>query len=647
MKISQEILLISSAALLGCTGMERSSLEWIPTGGPRAQNVAAILVDERQPGRVFSALRNGDIYISGDNGKDWNRLSTITPWSRVYQLVQDPENGETLYAATETGLYRTRDLGKTWSLLPRGDGSSPSCRVITIDPWKSSTLYLGTRREGIYKTPDGGVTWEARNNGGESDLAGAEVFDLKVDPGKPDAVVAALGGIGIVRSTDAGTTWGRLTADFSSLSPTTTQVVIHPRNGATLVYATDAGRIVRTTNEGETWSISKRDQEGWRVLTLSTDPGNPQNLFAGTEGGILRSTDFGSSWSNLPVGVPGISASLAVGGTGGRTRLFAFAAGLGVMFSADLGETWTRADADLGGSTVSLVTTDPGGKNVYAATGRALLRFDPESGAWMAATSGLFGESITSVAFDSDNPDILYATTTDGAFKSVNRGSDWVPVARNVRMLPRFIETHPSIKTRMIASGLQGAFVSTDHGNSWFQAKPAGNKMEFRSLTFTPRNAGIIHAATMAEGVVVTDNGGLSWQPSRYGLTSDSILAVTIDDTEGPAYFAWTPGGDCFRSTNKGLEWTRYLPPWNTGVRLLIAFDRLQPRSVVALVDGRDLYYSGTGGSSWVRVLENGPQQDVLSMHWNVRSGILYVGTRERGVSFFNLGPVIGEMQDN
>lgn len=647
MKLSSGISVIVSALLLGCYGSERATLEWIPTGGPQAQNVATMLVDERIPGQVFAVLLNGDVYVSGDDGKNWKRLSTIRTWVQVYQLAQDPENGDLLYAATEEGLFSSRDRGRTWTFLPLGPSSPASCRAIAIDPWKSSTLYAGTREEGIYKSTDGGTTWQARNNGSDTTLATAEVFDLKVDPGKPDAVVAALWGVGIVRSTDAGTTWDRLTRGFSRLSSTTTHLLIHPKNSGSLLYATDAGTIARTTNGGETWSVTRKDDEARRVLTLSADPNNPENLFAGTESGLLRSTDFGNSWMNVPLGIPGPPALCAVGGTGGQTRLFAYGAGLGVMASPNLGETWTRADADLGGATVTVVTTDPGGNDLYAASGRALLRYDNQAGTWTAATSGLSGGNITSVSFDSDNPSILFATTTGSAFKSVNRGSEWVPVARNVRMLPRFIETHPAIKTRMIASGFQGAFVSTDRGNSWFQAKPVGNKMDFRSLTFTPKNAGIIHAATLTQGVLVTDNGGLSWEPARYGLTSDSILAVTIDDSEGLTYFAWTPAGDCFRSTNKGLEWSKYAPPWNAGDRLLIAADRLQPSSTVALVNGRDLYYSATGGTAWVQILENGPHQDVLSMHWNARSGKVYVGTLDGGVSFFNLGPFIREMLDN
>jgi hypothetical protein len=142
----------------------------------------------------------------------------------------------------------------------------------------------------------------------------------------------------------------------------------------------------------------------------------------------------------------------------------------------------------------------------------------------------------------------------------------------------------------------------------------------------------------------VTNDGGLSWESARYGLTGDSILTVTIDDSEILTYFAWTPNGDCYRSTNKGLEWSRYAPPWSPGDRLLIAADRLRPASVVALVNGQDIYYSATGGTAWVRILEHGPRHDVLSMHWNARSGKLYIGTLDKGVYIFNLGPSIREM---
>jgi photosystem II stability/assembly factor-like uncharacterized protein len=647
MKLLLGSSVVCCALFAGCAGSERALLEWLPTGGPQAQNVATMLVDEKTPGGVFAALLNGDVYLSGDDGRSWKILSTIRPLTQVYQLVQDPESADRIYAATEKGLYCSRDRARTWTLLPCGRTGVAACRSIAVDPWKNSTLYLGPRAEGIYKSTDGGATWQARNNGGDSLLATAEVFDLKVDPTKPDAIVAALLGVGIVRSTDAGSTWERLTNEFSTLGSATTHILLHPKSSNTMVYATDAGTIAQTTNGGKTWSITRRDAEAWRVLTMAGDPNNPETLFAGTERGIIMSSDFGGSWVKVTMGMPQIPASLALGGPGGQTRLFAYGAGLGVLVSRDRGATWTHADADLGGATVNLVAVDPTGENVYAASGRALLRYDREASAWVSATSGLAGGNITSVAFDADNPSVMFATSSGGAFKSTNKGVEWNPIARNVRMSPRFMETHPTIKTRMIASGLQGAFVSTDRGNSWFQAKPAGNTWAFRSLTFTPKNAGIIHAATQSQGVLVTNDGGLSWEPARYGITTDSILAVTIDDSEGLTYFAWAANGDCFRSTNKGLEWSKYAPPWNLGDRLMIAGDRLQPASVVALVNGKDLYYSATGGTAWVRILENGPRLNAISMFWNSRSGRVYVGTLDKGVYYFNLGPFIREMLED
>jgi photosystem II stability/assembly factor-like uncharacterized protein len=198
----------------------------------------------------------------------------------------------------------------------------------------------------------------------------------------------------------------------------------------------------------------------------------------------------------------------------------------------------------------------------------------------------------------------------------------------------------------MLASGLQGAFVSTDRGNSWVQAKPVGNAYSFQSLTFAPRNAGIIFAATLGEGVLRTSDGGLSWEGARYGLSSDSILAVTLEDENAKTCFAWSPAGEGFRSTNRGLEWTGYGSPWTGRVRLVIAYDRLQPSSVVALVNGEDLYLSLSGGESWTKVHRELPRLEVNSLDWNGRTGRLYAGTRERGVYVMDLRQFLDPLRE-
>lgn len=644
MKTVRLVALMSAAFFTGCPGSGPAVLEWDYTGGPFGQNVVTLLPDQKLPGQIFAALSTGDLFVTRDEGNSWKIVSTVRKWDRIYQLVQDPENGDILYAATEQGLFVSRNRGSEWTRIGPAAGDALPCRVLTIDPWKTSNLYLGTGANGIYTSADGGATWKLRDNRGDSLFATAEVYQIAVDATKPDVVVAALAGMGIVKSTDAGETWRRLTSEVSLRSPTITHLLLHPKSSDLLLYGTDAGTLMRTTDGGESWSIAKKDVEAWAILTLGTDPLNPDVVYAGTENGIIRSSDFGATWTKPSASISAVPTSLALSAPKGQLLLFAYGAGLGVQVSRDNGITWRQADDNLGGATISLVTSDPTGTAVYAVAGSALLRLDQQGHSWTPASAGLSGGDITSVAFDADNSSIMYATSTSGAFKSTSAGREWTPIARNVRMQPRFIEAHPSIKTRMIASGLQGAFVSTDRGNSWILTKPLGNKFSFHSLTFTPKNAGIIHAATFTQGVLVTNDGGLRWEPARYGLTSDSITAVTLDDQEGLTYFAWSPRGECFRSTNNGLEWTRYSPPWTVGGKVHVAFDKQDPSSVVAIVNGEDIYYSPTGGASWFHLVERGPRFDVLSTHWNAHSGFLYVGTREKGVYQILLGPIIKDI---
>lgn len=644
MKTPPFLIVVFGMLLAGCGSSGPSVLEWSYTGGPFGQNVAAILPDDKVPGQIFAALLNGEIYVSPDEGKTWRLLSTIRKWDFIYQLAQDPENGDILYATTEKGLFISKDRGKTWSQSGPARDDVVACRVLAIDPWKTSNLYLGTRTQGIYKSTDGGLTWLAKNGPADSSLATAEVYDLKTDGKSPDAAYAAVWGEGILKTVDGGATWQQITPSVTPTTPAATHIALHPKSPGTIVYATETGTFVRTTDGGLNWSVTKKDDDAWRVLTLTTDPLNPDILYAGTESGIIRSTDFGGSWSRLPATIPVLPTSTTLVRGTGQVKLFAFGAGLGVQATSDNGGSWEKADNNLGGATIALVSADPSGESVYAASGGALLRFDAASLSWVPSSSGLSGGNITSLAFDPDNSSIMYTASTGGAFKSTNGGDSWTPIARNVRMSPRFIDTHPSIKTRMVASGLQGAFVSTDRGNSWFLTKPMGNKFAFHSLTYTPKNAGIIHAATLNQGVLVTNDGGLKWETARYGLSSDTILAVTLDDQETTTYFAWTPHGDCFRSTNSGLEWSRYAPPWPAGSSLVVAFDRLQPSSVVAIANGEDIYYSPSGGTSWFRLVEKGTRFDILSACWNHRRGILYIGSREKGVYRIVLGPAIEAM---
>jgi photosystem II stability/assembly factor-like uncharacterized protein len=629
--------------LAGCGASSSMLPNWESTGGPHGQNVSALLADARNPYHLFAGLTTGELYESMDSGSAWTKISVLVPRSPIRFILQDPDSMSVLLVASDAGLVVSTDRGRLWSPAgPTREGRQLPCRTLAIDPWSPATRYAGTIGGGIFKSTDRGATWNAAN-ATDTLLSVAEVNDVKIAPSRPDLVFAAVSGMGILRSSDGGGSWERLTPQFTPLTPAATHVLVHRKDDARVLYATDIGTIGRSSDRGDHWTIMKQEDEASRVLSLTADPQDPDLIYAGAENGLLVSTNFGSSWSQPLSTLPSIPISVAAVPGHPKPRLYIFGPGLGLQASGDGGGTWEHADRSLGGAAVSFVTTDPRGEKVFAAVGVALLRLEPLSGSWIPASSGLTGGDVTSLAFDVDSSNVIFATTTGGAFKSSDNGAHWKPIARNVRMSARLIDTHPTIHTRMLASGPLGIFVSTDKGNSWSQAKPQGNKFTLEALTFTPTNAGIIHAATKSLGVLLSKDGGIRWEQSRYGLTSDNIMAITMDGESPRTYYAWTPGGECFASINKGLEWNRFNPPWKAGDIVKLAHDRLQPYSVVSLVNGQDIYYSRTGGRSWLQIRSGNPRLDVNQTHWNARTETLYVGTADQGIYRLNLGPLIEE----
>jgi len=399
--------------------------------------------------------------------------------------------------------------------------------------------------------------------------------------------------------------------------------------------------MFKSTDGGRSWSPTRNGLGSDGVLTLVAFPGFPNRLFAGTENGILASSDFGESW--LPIGgtLPMLPTSIASAGGGSNQVLYAFGGGIGLQSTTDIGRTWRRADTKLGGSTVSVVSTDPKSERLYAAVRSTLLYYDEKTATWVPASSGTGAGDITSLTFDAESPSTVFITTANGAFKSADGGTTWHSTTLGLRMVPDFLDAHPWIKTRMFASGELGLFVSTNKGETWSQTRPLGARFQVRSLTFTPTNAGIIHGASTNQGVITSTNGGISWEISRYGLTTNDVVAITLDDRDPMTCYAWTSKGEGYRSTNRGVEWNHYAPPWRSTDSARIAVDRIAPSSVVALVNGRDLYYSSSGGATWVPILERDIQAEVLSVFWSARTSILYAGTKDKGVYRISIGQIL------
>ena len=211
--------------------------QWESVAGPNARNISAFLVDTKSPSRLYAGLQSGEFFSSTDDGRTWERLSSISRDETVHQLLQDPERPEHLYAATGSGFYISSDGGKRWEGFPIVPGSQApeQVKTIALDPWKPRILYAGVTHRGIYKSSNGGKTWSPANGEPADILASAEVFDIKLDTRRPDVLYAAVSGLGIIRSTDDGNSWGRLTEEFTPTSANARHIVLHPKAEGTIL----------------------------------------------------------------------------------------------------------------------------------------------------------------------------------------------------------------------------------------------------------------------------------------------------------------------------------------------------------------------------------------------------------------------------
>src|SRR5450759_2470813 len=133
----------------------------------------------------------------------------------VYCLVPDPSRPSTIYAGTAEGVFKSDDGGASWQGASAG---MPSARVqtIAIDPSATSTLYAGTLTPdgvdsvGIFKSTDGAASWTAINEGLIDPLIGVSplaVWSLAIDPKKPGTILAGSRFSEIFKSVDGGLTW--------------------------------------------------------------------------------------------------------------------------------------------------------------------------------------------------------------------------------------------------------------------------------------------------------------------------------------------------------------------------------------------------------------------------------------------------------
>src|SRR5947209_18011431 len=294
-------------------------------------SIGAIGVAPSDPNIVYVGTGEADMrsqisygngmYKSIDAGKTWTHLG-LDNTRQIGRVIVDPKNANLVFVAAlghvygpnpERGVYRTRDGGRTWQkVLFKND--DVGAIDLAFDPQNSRIIYAtlwNTRRPpwsiyppsygpggGIFKSTDGGDTWQQLTNGLPVDGLGR--VGIAVAPAKRNrvyAIVDAKAG-GLYSSDDAGATWSRVSQEnrIWGRGWYFCKIAVDPKNPDT-VYVSNTS-LYRSTDAGKTWTAIKGAPGGDDYHQLWIYPGDPRRMILGSDQGAIVTEDGAQTWSS-------------------------------------------------------------------------------------------------------------------------------------------------------------------------------------------------------------------------------------------------------------------------------------------------------------------------------------------------------------
>jgi photosystem II stability/assembly factor-like uncharacterized protein len=283
---------------------------WVGTGESNAQRSVAY----------------GDgVYKSIDGGRSWKNMG-LKESEHIGRILIDPRNSDVVYVAAQgpvfrgggdRGLYKTTDGGQTWNKVLDG-GEWGGVADAVMDPRHPDVLLASTwqrtRRQwgyiaggpesGLQRTADGGATWTKVQRG----LPGEELgrIGLAVSPANPDVVYAIVeaadGKGGFYRSTDGGVNWERR-GNHNTIGLYYAEIIADPRD-VDRVYSMDT-RTMITEDGGRTFRPLGERHKHVDNHAVWIDPDDTDHLLIGCDGGLYQTFDRGQSYDffqNLPLG---------------------------------------------------------------------------------------------------------------------------------------------------------------------------------------------------------------------------------------------------------------------------------------------------------------------------------------------------------
>lgn len=654
---------------------------------------------------IYAGVASGGVFKSVDQGLNWFPIFDETYTMSIGDLVVDPINPNIIYVGTGevnggggsvtyggNGVYKSTDAGTTWNHI--GLTATEYISRIIVDPINPQRIFLGAMgklfgknsERGLYRSTDGGVTWE--NKLFISDSTGC--IDITINPSDPNIVYAAMwerirrpdrrsyGGptCGLYRSTDGGENWIELTNGLPNNSPNVGRIGISIcESSPNIIYAIYADNIgyfagvYKSTNSSDSWvrttdgALSNLFSSfGWWFGNIRVDPSNPNNVFVmGLD--VYKSSNGGSSWfyssGSMHVDQHGMyihptNSNFIVAGNDG-----------GVYKSSNSGSSWSfittmpitqfyTCEVDYQFPNRSYGGTQDNGTNRTMAG---------NLNDWQQ----ILGGDGFYVLVDPTNNNYVYAEYQYGGFaRSTNGGSSFTYGLNGVSGSDRFNWSTPYIIDPANAStlylGTHRIYKSTNRAGSWTaispdltNGSPGGNQVygTITTIASSPSDPNTIYAGTDDANVWVTTNGGTNWAKISTSLPTRWVTRVAVDPDNAMTAYVTLSGyrydeylPHVFRTTDAGINWldiSSNLP--DAPVNDII----VDPDSTGRLYVGTDVgvFVSENLGSSWSYLGENLPNAPITDLVLHNPTKTLIAATYGRSMYAIDLTPVTDIEKEN
>jgi hypothetical protein len=423
---------------------------WDPVGGGTiGGTVVALAIHPSNTNIVLAATSGGGIYRSLTGGSGWTNVSTELGETTFYSIGFAPSNPTVAYAGGYTWVYRSGDTGDSWA---NADASFPTYYVqgLAIHPYSSSTVLVGANIfpfGGVYKRTSDGSSFAFKPTG----MTDTFVLDLEQDPNDPNVLYAATWGGGVFRSEDGGVTWN---VGYGG-KPYVYSLEATQGPTGTILYGTtfysDYG-ILKSYDRGDSWEEVSRGWWSDISFDIESVDGGSQSLVVATYHGVERSDDGGATWALASGLDQGVVLSVARS-PANPNRWLAATWGGGIWLSNNGGFGWTESSTGLASPYVYDVAYSPSYPDTVYAASLGVHRSSNGGSTW--SVSGIRGAYIRALdTLGAPYNDAFAGTHDRGVFMAPNRIDWWFPI--NSGLAERRIRSVEAVTADKLFAGTNG-----------------------------------------------------------------------------------------------------------------------------------------------------------------------------------------------